>query len=510
MKKYILLLLMGCMIFLFFAFPLYGTPYQVTVLYDEPERDSAMFVANLLGHFEYINITMNTLQKTTAKTLLEPDVIFYVSSIDSNSPSIEIQNVLSSREKTTCYVGTHRWLGTSTTPITTTHITYKDIRFRETLFRMYPLQLGNEWKVLSTLDDGEQLIPYVARKGNTWIFQGVATSGISYLIFADLLHDVLGIPHAHVKKAMVRLEDLNPSYSGESLKKLRQTIDYLASNSVPFAMAVYPVFVTPESKYAIRLVDNKPFLETLKYAVEHGGTIIMHGTSHQYKWISGKGSEFWDISVDRPIPNERKYFHERMQYGLWIFHQAGLQPNYFEAPHYNFPLSLQEELINYFNTIAGELMVNNKTYQTTQSFPYIIRKTVSGLSVLPEQVGYIASGTQLLSLKTIEEKVRIITSIVRDPFICFFYYPYLAGDEYLKELIPFIRNMGYSFVDTGTMGAKLLYTPKEVPDLWPVPPSDSQKMLWAWFPLIAGGITAFILLFVYVRLTRRRRKDLFK
>ena len=234
----------------------------------------------------------------------------------------------------------------------------------------------------------------------------------------------------------------------------------------------------------------------------------MHGTSHQYHQVSGEGSEFWDVETDGPIPNEKEHFHERMLYGLWLFKEAGLHPRLFEAPHYNMPLSLQKELPRYFRTIAGSLMISDESYTISQDFPYLIHRSWAGLRVLPEQLGYIASNAEDISVITIMERLDDLTAIVRDPFACFFYHPYVAGDLYLRELIPQIRDRGFAFIDAGSYGGEPLVDAGEVPGIWPL--AYTTVPLTRYIPLAIGVLGSIVLGLIYFALTKRRKKEMFR
>lgn len=67
--------------------------------------------------------------------------------------------------------------------------------------------------------------PYVMRSGNFWYFADVPFSYIGprdrYLVFADLLHDVLGVNHAEDHRGLVRFEDLNALVSVANMRRIQ-------------------------------------------------------------------------------------------------------------------------------------------------------------------------------------------------------------------------------------------------------------------------------------------------
>jgi len=107
-----------------------------------------------------------------------------------------------------------------------------------------------------------------------------------YLAFADLLHDILKMPHAESHRAVIRFEDVDPTYDTD---KLRQLADYLHSEGVPFCVAVIPVYIDPYGYYndgepeRVAMSETPEFVAALKYMTSKGGQIILHGYTHQYR-----------------------------------------------------------------------------------------------------------------------------------------------------------------------------------------------------------------------------------
>lgn len=481
------------------------------VVYDETTEDLTVAVTNLIGHFrEYLAepVTLDQIEKEPEK-VASADAVFYLASYDSPPAGPLFAGVLKSRTLTTCYIGTHRSLGALPSIQTVDSVEYRGRRFWLDAFPVHQMSRPFGETVVSFFR-ADSSVPFIEKKEAEWLVSGKPVFEIPAWVFADVLHDILQTPHSPIRKAMIRLEDINPSYRGKRLDKLRDCIRYLKEEGVPFSMAVFPVFINPKGKkLATVLPDNQELVAVLQEAERSGGTVIMHGTSHQYHQVSGEGSEFWDVETDGPIPDETKYFDSHMKYGLWLFQRAGLHPLLFEAPHYNMPLSLQKELGRYFGAIAGSLMINNKTYLTTQDFPYLIYRSYSGLKVIPEQLGYIATNAETVSVRTIIERLDLLAAIVRDPFACFFYHPYVAGDMYLRELIPLVRDMGFVFVDVGSeMGEPPRVEIEPVEDLWDVAKRETSET--NYIPLAAGSVSAFVLFMIYLRLRKKRKKELFR
>ncbi|MDO9509406.1 MAG: DUF2334 domain-containing protein [Thermovirgaceae bacterium] len=478
------------------------------VLHDGMTETFANTLVNLLGHFREYDARTASLDQADPGDIISAGAVFILLSYDSPVPGEDIRNALEKRSGITVFAGEHRWLGALPSQYECDLVTYRGKSFWLDDFSIKKMS-KTFGKTFVAMSQSSEAVPFIEREGNRWMIHGAPMFEVPAWILADVLHDILEAPHSPKRLAMVRLEDINPSYSGERLKRLKDSIDFLYSEGVPFSMAVFPVFINAKgAPRALLLIDNPPLLDVLIKAERMGGTVIMHGTSHQYHQVSGEGSEFWDVDADDFIPEEKAYFHERMRYGLWLFKEAGLHPKLFEAPHYNMPLSLQRELTQYFGTIAGSLMISDESYTISQDFPYIIYKSREGLTVLPEQLGYIATDAEKMSIITILERLDTLTSIVRDPFACFFYHPYVAGDLYLRELIPQIRDRGFEFAGAKDYGGDPLVEVVEVPPIWQL--AFTKVPLTRFIPLFVGVSGAIVLGAIYFRQTRRKKREMFR
>ena len=133
-----------------------------------------------------------------------------------------------------------------------------------------------------------------------------------YLIFSDLLFDVLapGTPERH--RALVRLEDVGCDADPEELVDDR---DYLDGKGIPFSFGVYPVYKNPlgrrqrrRSADASSSADRecRTCVDAIEYMIDSGGTMLMHGYTHQcrrlaanpYNGKSGDDFEFFTAHVD--------------------------------------------------------------------------------------------------------------------------------------------------------------------------------------------------------------------
>ncbi len=311
-------------------------------------------------------------------------------------------------------------------------------------------------------------IPHIIKSRNIWFVSESPFSYIGvntpYTIFCDLLHDILGQDHRKPPRALVRLEDISPIVPAKTLKKV---VDYLYSQGIPFSMAVIPVYKDPYKKKIIYLHQAKDLVDVLKYAVQHGGLIFMHGTTHQQEittWQKGNvtavGYEYFDFDTKSPIAGDNMmWVYERMKQGLKEFQMAGLPVTGFEVPHYAasrldyFIFGKMFEL-NYHRPSLYIESPDGVIYEN-QLFPYVIYWDIYGETLLPENLGFISNylGAVRPPDTLINEAKYILA--VRDGIASFFWHPTLAdyhdaehfyGIESLKKVVRSLRAMGFKFV----------------------------------------------------------------
>jgi uncharacterized protein YdaL len=325
--------------------------------------------------------------------------------------------------------------------------------------------------------------PWAVRSGNfTYVGEipfAYVTHDDRYLAFADLLFDALAPSNAGATvverhRALVRIEDVGPDADPA---ELRAVTDYLWSQKVPFSVAVYPRYRDPlgvHSKGKDYTLLNKPrVVAELKYMQSKGGTLLVHGYTHQfgtipnpYDGVSANDFEFYaahidannNVVYDGPVPGDSTaWATDRVTSARLLFPAAGLgNPTTFEFPHYagsavdyqavNSLLGKRYDRGLYF---PGVLTGSKIDYarQFGQFFPYSVRD-VYGSVIIPENIGNVEpepfnNHPPRLPADILASAGRNL--VVRDGMASFFYHPYL-GTDYLKDLITGIRAQGYTFV----------------------------------------------------------------
>ena len=292
--------------------------------------------------------------------------------------------------------------------------------------------------------------PYMVKSGNVIYVADLPFLGAEvndrYLFFADKLHDILNENHAESHQAIIRIEDVTPLNDPD---KLREVADILSERGIPFLVGVVPFYVNPQENIRVSLSERPELVDALKYMVQNGGSIVMHGTTHQYKGVSTDDGEFWDANNAKPIPNENaEDFRKKIELGIDEFVKNGLHPIAWETPHYMASVTFLEVISKFFSTAVEQRMVIND-FDYGQYFPYIINKDLFGQKIYPENLGYVPLRSNQEDSEAIVQKLINSTDgikQVRDGVACRFFHPFL-NLEMLKTLVDGIAAKGFTFIN---------------------------------------------------------------
>jgi uncharacterized protein YdaL len=302
-----------------------------------------------------------------------------------------------------------------------------------------------------------------------------------YLAVSDIFFDVLAPTTATRHRALVRIEDVGPDADPT---ELRTVADYLASVNVPFSVAVYPRYRDPHGVYNngtpvdITLAKSPAVVSALQYMVSKGGTLLMHGYTHQYSdvnnpytAVSADDFEFFlahidaqnNVVYDGPVAEDSQAWAAgRMTSSAAAFNAVGFAtPPVFEFPHYAgsaadyaaaramFPKRYDRGL--YFrNQLAGGPV--DTTKYGGQFFPYAVTD-INGSYIIPENIGNVEP--EPFNNHPARFPADLVNAasknlVVRDGFASFFYHPYY-GKSYLRDTVSGIKRLGYTFVAASTV-----------------------------------------------------------
>ena len=293
-------------------------------------------------------------------------------------------------------------------------------------------------------------IPYIIQAGNLMYWAdspfASATETDRYLLFADMLHDILHEQHEESHTALIRIEDVSPL---DDPNKLRDVADHLSSRGIPFLVGVIPFYVDPFQGIRVSLSDKPELVDALKYMVKNGATIVLHGITHQYKGITATDFEFWDESTNRPVRDESaEWISKKVELGIQECMRNGIYPLLWETPHYTASTLLYRTIAKYFSS-AMEQRLAIENYEYSQMFPYVIKKDIYGQRIYPENLGYVPlDADKNVSRRAVQDIIRGAKAnlYVRDGYAACFFHSFLDLDL-LDELVEGIEKLGYTFAD---------------------------------------------------------------
>ena len=337
-------------------------------------------------------------------------------------------------------------------------------------------------------------IPWAISTGNLTFIAGDPFSSISargrYLVFADLFARILAPEMPSQHRALVRIEDVGPEARPSDLRAIA---DYLYGRNVPFSVAVYDTFVDPNRSSPslpekISMEDAPKFVEALKYMVARGGTLIMHGHTHQlgamanpYSGKSAADFEFFRAHIDANNnvvldgPDERDSFSwasDRIDQALAVWKRAGLpRPEIFEFPHYAGSAldymavgsrfrARYEQSIYYTGTIDPSS--KRPGLFMTQFFPYPVID-VYGQVVIPENIGnYTPLDYNQHRARPPSDLLEIAdrNRVLRDGFASFYFHWYLNLEK-LQEIVEPLQAKGWKFVSADSVVDETACSTKE-------------------------------------------------
>ncbi len=306
--------------------------------------------------------------------------------------------------------------------------------------------------------------------------------GDRYLAFCDLLFDVLSPSAPELHRALVRIEDVNSSDDPASLTAVA---DYLYSLKIPFSIATIPDYVDPLGAYndgvpqTIPLAQAPTVVSAIKYMVARGGSVHMHGYTHQYSdvlnpytGVSADDFEFWmghidattnSVVQDGPVPvDTTTWTTSRITQGLADLAAAGLPaPFAWEFPHYAgsavdsraiqkfFAKSYQRPLF-FGGALTGG--PDNLTHEIGMFYPYKIHD-VYGFENIPEDLGSyepLPANNNPAWLVSDILNASNLNLVVRDGIGSFYFHAYYPLTD-LQQIVEGLLAQGYTFVAADTL-----------------------------------------------------------
>jgi hypothetical protein len=264
------------------------------------------------------------------------------------------------------------------------------------------------------------------------------------------------------KFVLMRLEDIGPGgqyNSLDQLGKLRAVLEYLRDEHVAYHLAVVPRWINLPAdggRYDTRLdQSDDPYVaayqKVLHQAVGAGAVLGMHGYTHQVGNVrrddnqheSGIGNEFNIPGVEETM--SVSYAEQRLKEGLSILSNAGLKPQFWEAPHYR-STPLQDEVFRSYFGLNYQADVQTKSKSPVAQ--YVNQRINSygastfGAAYVPTPFDYIPNNKDEKLIVDRVGKSNNIASFFYHPFVEFKYlFPVMDrnGEQMLRDGIPEYR-----------------------------------------------------------------------
>ncbi len=471
-----------------------GTTVHSLILYDGTDELYATLLSNLVSHFGAW--TAHPVATYRTEELAGYDVVFYLGEPGGAAlPRAFLDDVTQSRRQVVWIGGDIEQLTTGTRPLPGRRYGFQTqgvdadgftgLEYKGSTLPMdqssgagYTRIAVNDPRSVTVLAaarraDGST-VPWAVRSGTlTYVTEDPLPSQSTLegrnLVFSDLLFDALAPATRARHRALVRLEDVNPTTDPT---QLRAIVDYLAGQQIPFSIGVFPIFRDPNGvagngDVTIRLSQRPALVETLTYAIAHGASLVLHGDTHQYgtkdnpnNGRSGDDAEFYlchldatqQLRLDGHVPEDSDAWAlGRLDQALTELQAAGLpRPSTFEFPHYMASatdyLAVAKRFVNryeralYFpGTLSGQPVDDSRP--AWQMFPYTVRD-VYGTTVVPEDLDYVHSDGGNIAGMLDQARNNLV---VRDGVASFFYHPFLSVAQ-LQQVVDGIRALGYTFV----------------------------------------------------------------
>jgi len=442
---------------------------KTLVLFDPDGGENDAFqVGALLRHFN-VDVSFKPLSEYSQTPADQYDTLFYVGVVSGSEIPEALLADLVSGQKTICWLGFNIEAALRHEKISNAlgleYIGVEKERFKAVRYRNIRLSKKDPWttvvnafnkkkcRVMALAHGIDGDIPYAVRSGRRfWYFADVPTShaieGGRYLVFSDLLHDILNERHKTENLALVRIEDVHPLTDPDSLEEIA---DFLVSRKVPFHVSVVPFYVNPEKNTYVGLQEKPRLIKAIKYMIKRGGSVIMHGTTHQRFGETTADYEFWDPVNDRPSNGDNPAaIREKIETGLREFWSAGIYPLMWETPHYAGSKQLYSVVDNFFS-VSMERRQAIDRLGTDQSFPYLVAGDRRDRLIVPENLGYVPLSSQ---------KAEIILNparnmkVVRDGVASFFFHPFVDLNV-LKQIIKSMQKEGFRFTTIGDLSIRV-------------------------------------------------------
>ncbi len=452
-----------------------------------PYKDAGIVYAtllkNLIGHFEGLELEMKAISDYEAKDAFQTERTFYIGSSQNQAlPAAFLEDVLALAPIT--------WLGFNSEQLNAeaafdtlgmayaTHYADYDapyISFSNVIYKGFSFEKNPNPMDLVGVNLNDSLAPivhawaytpqgesspYAVQKEAFWFIADIPFTYLHeqdrYLVFADLLSDMLAVKESCAPKALLRIEDIRPT---DPIADLSRVFDVLIEEEVYFSMATIPFYANENTGEYISWAEKPKTLELLQTMQSSGwGFVFQHGTTHHTPGmlnpvgISGADWEFWDANTFSALKDmSPQDALDRVLTGKQALFDNGLNPIGFITPHYAAPNAFLSRFSEAYQVFFERRFAASGLLRASQFFPYPSFDSY-GVFMLPENTNYLSESNTFDRMFETAKANRVLSC----PWLGVFMHPYLFSPHYQgsdkhdpEELRAFIRNtraLGYEFV----------------------------------------------------------------
>lgn len=435
---------------------------KVAVFYDPEGLNDARQLDVLLRHF-HTDVRLIPVEETfSPPRQFDPDYIFYLGVTPRHRLPATFLDYLTGDSAPVCWLNANLNLlapasldrfgfACERTGQIPGEVTYKEQSFPriDSTLNIITVTDSAHCEVLASVHTGQTSIPYIVKSDRFWYVADLPTAyvieGGRQIVFADLLHDIIGEEHESSHTALVRIEDVNPLSDPESLRRIA---NFLAGEHIPFAVGFTPFYLDPSTNTSVDLADVPDLVEAMRHMISKGATIVLHGCTHQYRGQTTVDYEFWDGINEGPLfEDSKEYVIERIKKALKACMDAGIYPQIWETPHYAASQRDYAVIDGIFNTVY-ERRQTIDLLGSDQLLPFYIPARHGHSRMIPENLGYVPTSNPTATQVTAYAKRNLA---VRDGFASFFFHPFIPL-QVLKDLVHNIKDLGYTFGDVQQLG----------------------------------------------------------
>ena len=237
------------------------------------------------------------------------------------------------------------------------------------------------------VNDGTAKRPLCWKTAAATFFLAEPSSGALGFLFEDLLLDFFEVKGVPPQRVFVRIEDY---HCRSNHREFRRKADYLYSRGHPFIVAVVPVVRDPSSGELLDMDSQAEFVESLRYAQQRGGRLIVREYAFPARDERNEEHPFWwDLELDRPITAQTAgSMRERLLRGVRQMPRQGLFPLAWETPHYVASGAAYAEIGKVFSTAVERVQLSDATSRANSEIGGLTLDR-HGRLIVPENLGYV-------------------------------------------------------------------------------------------------------------------------